>query len=169
MKGSPITATVVLTPTPTIIPGALVSHIELQGRTIASGVVVTITSDGKTANVNGSGNLISAATNKNSDLVVSLAPGTFSLAVSKNGYLPAQRTGIQLISGQTATLSTITLIAGDINGDGEINLLDLTIVSSNYGMSADFDLRADLNGDGAVNIFDLVLVAANLGKSGAQP
>ena len=47
----------------------------------------------------------------------------------------------------------------DINGDGVVNILDLTFVASHFG-EADSD--ADVTGDGTVNILDLVLIAQNL-------
>ena len=47
----------------------------------------------------------------------------------------------------------------DINGDGVVNILDLTFVASRFGES---DADADVTGDGTVNILDLVLIAQNL-------
>ncbi|MDE0506607.1 MAG: leucine-rich repeat domain-containing protein, partial [Candidatus Poribacteria bacterium] len=43
----------------------------------------------------------------------------------------------------------------DLNNDGEVNILDLTLVAQGFGTD---DSTADVNGDGVVNIFDLVLV-----------
>lgn len=58
-------------------------------------------------------------------------------------------------------------IAGDANGDGVVNILDLVLVASQLGESVDSTQvpNADVNGDGTVNILDLVLVANNMGKS----
>ena len=44
----------------------------------------------------------------------------------------------------------------DVNGDGVVNILDLTLVAQAIGTGGD---GADVNGDGVVNVFDLVLVA----------
>ena len=44
----------------------------------------------------------------------------------------------------------------DINRDGIVNILDLTLVAQGFGTG---DLTADVNGDGVVNVFDLVFVA----------
>ena len=44
----------------------------------------------------------------------------------------------------------------DVNGDGMVNILDLTIVAQGFGTNS---LEADINGDGFVNILDLVFVA----------
>ena len=45
---------------------------------------------------------------------------------------------------------------GDLNGDGAINILDLTLVAANLGRTG--ENMADLNGDGVVDIRDLVLL-----------
>ncbi|MDE0043791.1 MAG: leucine-rich repeat domain-containing protein [Candidatus Poribacteria bacterium] len=44
----------------------------------------------------------------------------------------------------------------DVNGDGVVNVFDLTIVAQGLGTD---NLKADVNGDGVVNVFDLVFVA----------
>ena len=44
----------------------------------------------------------------------------------------------------------------DVNGDGVVNILDLTIIARGLGTDR---LEADVNGDGFVNILDLVFVA----------
>ena len=44
----------------------------------------------------------------------------------------------------------------DLNGDGKVNLLDLTLVAQNFGRA---NPQADANGDGTVDIFDLIAVA----------
>ena len=45
----------------------------------------------------------------------------------------------------------------DVNGDGVVNILDLTLVAQGFGSD---EAGADVNGDGVVNVFDLVMVAA---------
>ena len=47
----------------------------------------------------------------------------------------------------------------DVNGDGVVNIFDLTIVAQALGTDS---LEGDVNGDGAVNVFDLVFVANQL-------
>lgn len=50
-------------------------------------------------------------------------------------------------------------IPWDVNGDGQVNILDLVLVAQNLGQS---NAQADINGDGEVNILDLVAIAQNL-------
>lgn len=49
----------------------------------------------------------------------------------------------------------------DVNGDGEVNILDLVAVASKFGEKDAGN--ADVNGDGVVDIRDLVLVAGAFG------
>ena len=49
---------------------------------------------------------------------------------------------------------------GDINRDGQVNVLDLVAVANAFGKDA-----PDVNGDGVVNILDLVAVAQHFGDS----
>ncbi len=51
----------------------------------------------------------------------------------------------------------------DVNDDGVVNIIDLTLVASNFG--AQGENIADVNGDGVVNIIDLTLVAAAFGNT----
>ena len=76
--------------------------------------------------------------------------------------LPGQTTGVA--SGITSFQHTVpdldgemflkTDISADVNGDGEVNILDLVAIANAFG-----DAEPDLNGDGVVNIQDLVIVA----------
>ena len=58
-------------------------------------------------------------------------------------------------------------IAEDVNNDGVVNIVDLTLVASNFGKSG--TTTADVNGDGVVNIVDLTLVAGAFGSTAAAP
>ena len=58
-------------------------------------------------------------------------------------------------------------LAGDLNNDSVVNILDLVLVASQFGTTG--ITAADLNGDMTVNIQDLVLVANALNNDGAAP
>ena len=49
--------------------------------------------------------------------------------------------------------------SSDVNGDGVVNIQDLTLVASGFGQTS-----PDINGDGVVNILDLTLVASQLSE-----
>ena len=53
----------------------------------------------------------------------------------------------------------------DVNQDGEVNILDLVAVASQFNAVGE-DLPEDVNGDGTVNIFDLVDIANRFGEGG---
>ena len=55
----------------------------------------------------------------------------------------------------------------DVNNDGIINIVDLTLVASNFGKTG--QNSADVNGDGVVNIVDLTLVAGAFGTTAGAP
>ena len=56
----------------------------------------------------------------------------------------------------------------DVNGDRQVNVLDLVWVAISYGTRGD-GLPADVNADGVVNVQDLVAVAAGVDAAGGLP
>ena len=76
-----------------------------------------------------------------------------------------------LTVGYTQGTNLDRLRASDVNADGIINILDLTLVAAHLGKTptADQSLNPDVNGDGTVNILDLTLVASHLGKTVRPP
>ena len=61
----------------------------------------------------------------------------------------------------------VEAVKGDVNQDGEVNILDLVLVATRIGQTG--PNAADANGDGNVNILDLVLVAGEIGNAAAAP
>lgn len=62
------------------------------------------------------------------------------------------------------TVVATLLLAVDVNQDGTVNIVDLTLVAQNLGTPATANPRTDVNGDGNVNILDMVLVSQNFGE-----
>ena len=104
--------------------------------------------------------------------------GTYDLVVTKPGHLSYTVKGV--VVGDAAidltkltgkAYSTITLLCGDIDGNGFINSTDLGIIlkGQNYGKSTATagDKAADLDGNGFINSTDLgiVLQGQHYGKS----
>ena len=76
-----------------------------------------------------------------------------------------------LTTGYTQETDLEHLQASDVNVDGVVNILDLTLVATNFGttLAVDQTLNIDVNGDGTVNILDLTLVARHLGSRSGIP
>ena len=107
-----------------------------------------------------------------------VAPGTYDLVVTKDAHLTYTVKGVvvgdsplDLTKHSNAAISTITLLCGDIDGNGFINSTDLGIIlkGQNYGKSTATagDKAADLDGNGFINSTDLgiVLQGQHYGKS----
>ena len=56
---------------------------------------------------------------------------------------------------------------GDVNRDGDVDILDLILVAQQLGKSVPANSPVDINRDGVVNIFDLTLVAQGIGGAAA--
>jgi len=55
--------------------------------------------------------------------------------------------------------------AGDVNGDGKVNVADFNLLATNFGMIAGASMsQGDVTADGMVNVADFNVVAANFGK-----
>jgi len=78
-----------------------------------------------------------------------------------DGFLSATDT-VTVIDGSTITKPTITLLAGDIEGDFTINQFDALTIGMNYNTS--FPVSADLNNDGIINVLDLKLSPEAIAK-----
>ncbi len=94
-------------------------------------------------------------------LLVKVNPGNNSppeLKIDAPGHLECTTEGDQD--------RQITLRAGDVNGDGTIDLQDAALISLATGGDQHDD--ADLNHDGVVDIFDLIHVGRNYGLSSGE-
>ena len=101
--------------------------------------------------------------------ISTVAPGTYDLVVTKPGHLTytvknvvVENDPLDLTKHSNAAIRNITLLCGDINGDGSINEDDVSIIryANNINKStavADNKL-ADINGDGSVNEDDVSIV-----------
>jgi hypothetical protein len=57
-----------------------------------------------------------------------------------------------------------TTKVGDINGDGNVNIFDLSLLLSRYNQTVTVNTNGDLNGDSRVTIIDLSILLSNYGK-----
>ncbi len=116
--------------------------------------------------------------------------GTYTVRASYPGYLQAQKANVS-VSGGLVSLGTTKLYGGDVNGDNNINILDIVTIIGSLGSTGvpvgssvaactmdgypgnpppppamPPDSAVDINDDGVVNISDLAITAGNFGKTG---
>jgi hypothetical protein len=96
-----------------------------------------------------------------------VTPGTYTFRAVADGYLEAVCEGASVVAPLT-TLMAVELVAGDVNGDGEINIVDAVAIGGAFG-DPEPDPSVDLNKDGAVNVLDLILLAVNFLAEGPTP
>jgi probable HAF family extracellular repeat protein len=72
--------------------------------------------------------------------------------------------------GQTKAflLTPMTLMSGDANGDGRVDINDLTILLANFGQTGATWWQGDFTGDGTVDVNDLTIVLTNFGKGSSS-
>ena len=110
--------------------------------------------------------------------IPNVAPGEYDLVVTKSAHLKytvknvvVETTDIDLTAMTGKSYQTITLLCGDIDGNGFINSTDLGIIlkGQNYGKSTATagDKAAELDGNGFINSTNLgiVLQGQHYGKS----
>ena len=113
--------------------------------------------------------IYNAQTGQELDLLTGHTGRVNSVAFSPDGRTLASgsRDGTVLLWELAPTSPESEGIAEDVNKDGIVNIIDLTLVASNFGKSG--ENSADVNGDGVVNIIDLTLVAGAFGNAAGAP
>jgi subtilisin family serine protease len=92
--------------------------------------------------------------------------GDFTLSVVEGqlpGCLWAAQPGYLSIRSNTLTAPTVTLLAGDVNQDQAINILDLALIAQNYKTNSEL---ADIDASGIVDIIDLTWAGLNFNQQG---
>lgn len=147
----------------------LTGQLTAQGRSDHSGVEILLWP----------GENLRAVTDSNGHFTIPRVPAmaseeqaAYTLAVTLPGYLTPQ-ISLNLLDyldedgylPPAIQLPPLQLLAGDLNGDNQINVFDLALVGSHYGNSGPPGaVTGDANGDGVVNVQDLALVAGNFSK-----
>lgn len=91
-----------------------------------------------------------------------ITPGQYSIKVRSDYHLTRLVTTIQTIAAnQVNQISAVTLVAGDVNNDNTLNILDYNLILDCYSdlapapnCNATKKVTTDLNDDGNVNQFD---------------
>lgn len=100
-------------------------------------------------------------------------PGEYTLVVIKNGQLKyiinkiiVGNQNIDLKNDSRIASGVISLVCGDVNGDGRVDSVDLSILTDNFGKTGAgiSEPLTDLNGDGQTDSRDLSLLLDGFGK-----
>ena len=110
--------------------------------------------------------------------VTNVTPGVYDLVVSKSGCLDytiknvvVTTDGVDLTSHSNPAIKNIKLLAGDVDGNGMINYMDMfeLLDTANYDIDAGSAANklTDIDGDGMVNYMDMFLLLneSNYGHS----
>ena len=92
------------------------------------------------------------------------AAETYTLTVRQPGCLTYTERNLTVVAGQPIPTIDLRPLAGDINGDGVINSVDLTYLLSEFNKNPGTHPYADVNGDGIVNSVDLTYLLAGFNK-----
>jgi hypothetical protein len=90
------------------------------------------------------------------------AQGKLIITARRSGYLDAQTT-VDISSDEPLNLGPTTLYGGEVTGDNEIDISDLSYLGARFHTG---DLTGDINGDSQIDILDLSMAAANFSMSG---
>jgi probable HAF family extracellular repeat protein len=83
-------------------------------------------------------------------------------AVNDSGQIVGYGTNSR---GKTDAFLLTPLLPGDANGDGRVDVNDLTIVLAHFGRTGMGWAQGEFTGSGTVDINDLTVVLANFGES----
>ena len=111
--------------------------------------------------VSGTGNVLQIKFKAKLHGETRLALQNFKFGSSTGEIIPAGPHEIQITVEQR-------LPTGDVNRDGDVDILDLILVAQQLGKSVPANSPVDINRDGVVNIFDLTLVAQGIGNTTAS-
>ncbi len=156
------------TPTSTTEPTAVVPTSTATSTPVASSTLTGQVNASKPVTVSlfttDSSLVTSVVADGNGSFSLTAAPGTYTVLASAEGFLKAQGS-VTLVDGQTSTMPTVSLLAGDIDGNNVIDQFDAMTIGMSY--NTDTPPAADLNNDGVINVLDLELLAHNYRASGA--
>lgn len=113
-------------------------------------------------------NSINNDTNEDGTYEIYVIPGTYDILLDREGYLDHIIKSKTINEGDVLDIGQKELFAGDANKDGVIQLLDLSMLYSNYELnstSEGFMTKLDFNDDGKIQLLDLSALKANYEKN----
>ncbi len=152
---------VIVEPTPVVIEnpaiGTISGVVAYQNSLTHAGINVRLLDAASRAT------LAELITNENGAYVFTDVPqGAYILQAAAPNHL-AFLQNIQM-AGAPLAIDPQTLLAGDTDGNGIIDLIDASLVAANFNLALPpAPINADLNSDSQVNIVDLALIGGNFG------
>jgi hypothetical protein len=135
---------------------AVLGYAYLESRTVHDGITVTLEGAG-----------LSTTTDANGAYAINGVPsGTYTVTFEYDEFLDVEVGGVVVVDGLITELCGYTLLAGDLNDDEVVDILDLSLCASEFGSTSP---DADVNADGIVDIYDLVLIGKNFKLASPQP
>jgi hypothetical protein len=139
--------------------GDMVGNVTVEGRAADNQAGHSVTAMGDL------GGELAATTDANGDFLIEDAPAdTYTMTANSAGFLAAACTGVEHVADALTTLADVTLLAGDIDDSGQIDITDAVAIGAAFG-STDPGEVSDLNVDGVVDILDLILMSVNFGQT----
>jgi len=102
------------------LQGQLRGLTHLEGRVDSWGVIVQVGDVAHPVDRDGRFNLL-------------LPEGTYDISIWSPGHIAVNLPNVEIKSGQVVTVPELTLPFGDANGDGRIDILDLSMAAGNFG------------------------------------
>lgn len=109
---------------------------------------------------------INKYTNDDGTYEVYVIPGTVDIMIDKAGYLDEIYVKKEINEGDVIELGEVELLAGDINKDGQIQLLDASLLVKLYGTvitDSDYNINYDFNEDEQIQLMDSSWIVKNYG------
>ncbi len=167
------------------LPGTTELNLQLEGTDMQSTVIVNvaereITQQGSIFGTVESGNNIDMIAvelsngdsytitpdSSNAFAFTDLDPGNYTVTIKQKSHITHVVENIVVGQGEYVSITengVITLTAGDVDGDGDIDIDDLSAIASpeNYNLEAFEMNKFDINGDRVVNFNDLATARVN--------
>ncbi len=134
----------------------LIGYAYLESRSDHSGILVSLEGTGLSAVTDASG----------AYTFDSVPAGAYTVTFQADNFLDVVVGEVTIEEDLVTELCGYTLLAGDLNDDEVIDILDLSLCAADFGSTAP---AADVNANGIVDIYDLVLIGKNFKLASPQP